>query len=165
MYWYPPPGHLPPYDMRQVERKEHRRTKLPKLVTHKPGMPVYEGYHLEERRPRLPLAVGLPTFGVGYLGSVVIGLVAGGIARDEDNWAPMFIPIVGPFVTLETAAKTIEFDSERVVIAAMGGFQVAGLAIAALHFLYPPKKMLVLDGKIEVRPASFAGAAGLAAHF
>ena len=162
-YWGPRPGY-PPYDYSQIERP-HRRKTLPSLVTYKPGMPVFDGYHLEEGRPRWPLAVGLPTFGVGYVTAFLIGAFAGGIASDEEAWAPMFVPVVGPFIAVETAKKTIEFDGERVVMAASGAFQIVGLAITALHWALPPSKLLVLDGKIQLRPTTFAGTTGLAATF
>lgn len=143
----------------------HRRERLPREITYKPGMPVFAGYSLQHKRPGWPLAIGLSFFGVGYLGAVVIGAVGGGISSEQDAWAPMFVPVVGPFVAVETAKSSIEFDGERVAMVASAAFQITGIAITALRWVLPERHVLVLDRKALIRPAVSGGLPGLVATF
>jgi hypothetical protein len=62
------------------------------------------GFH-QEQELRLGLVIsGAATLGAGYLIGAVIGII--GVASADKNkgsWAPAFIPVAGPFITLGTA--------------------------------------------------------------
>lgn len=116
------------------------------MIIYKPGMPVFDGYHIEEKRPLWPVLVGLPLFGVAYGLSMVIGARAGAISGDQGAWDPMYIPVVGPFMALDSAADRFESDGERAFVASAGVFQIVSLALPALRWFLPAKKLLVLGG-------------------
>ena len=93
-----------------------------------------------EPRPepnRTLLFVGLEILGGAYVFSVLVGLMlVSEVMVDEGETcvncqsagAPMFIPLVGPFIALPHADE----GAGRVVSALMGSVQVAGLCVAAI---------------------------------
>lgn len=69
------------------------------------GEPIPAGYALEQRSPRLPLAVGAGLLLGGWAGSMVGATVATASERDlnaNGGALPLFIPVAGPFIALDT---------------------------------------------------------------
>jgi hypothetical protein len=87
-YYYPPPGAMMPV------------LTLP----YEEGDPIPQGFAVKSRANRPLLIAGSITFGAPYLISVLIAAtVVSASNSDGGEFAPMFVPIVGPFITIGTA--------------------------------------------------------------
>jgi hypothetical protein len=87
-YYYPPPVSILP----------------PATLPYEEGENIPPGYELKTRPVRSMVIAGSITFGAPYLISLLTGateLAAQG--SDGTKFAPMFAPIVGPFITIGTA--------------------------------------------------------------
>jgi hypothetical protein len=104
------------------------------------GHPIPNGYHVESTIREGPVIAGATTFGTGYIVSVVVGAVG---LKSGSNLIPMFIPIVGPFITLGTG-EVGEFNMLILgpILVLDGLLQTAG-AVALTVGLASPKKVLV----------------------
>jgi hypothetical protein len=119
---YPPPGYslYPP--------------RVAKPVPMNPDDPP-PGYHTESRARSGLVVGGAVMFGISYVLSA-LGAVSGQ-ASGSTEYAPLFIPVVGPFVAL---------GSTHALVATNDGLQQAGRALGAIG--------LVFDGVIQVAGVS-----------
>jgi hypothetical protein len=99
----------------------------PRTLPYDEGQPVPPGYHVEERSRRGLVIAGTVTFGSAYLISILGASSA--VSSDEnsaDDFAPLFIPVAGPFITLGTADDA---DGAAPIFILDGIAQVGGLAL------------------------------------
>ncbi len=88
----------------------------------------------DPHEPRRILAgAGAVTFGATYLATVVVGGLAtlGSAGHRPERFHPLFIPVVGPFMTVSRT------DQDKKLWLASGGLQIAGLALLATGLLLP----------------------------
>jgi hypothetical protein len=108
-------------------RRSKARAPRPKKLAWEPGEAIPFGYE-EREGPSLRLLVGgLSSAGALYVGSSIAAyiLTFGG----ETQFAPLFIPGLGPFITIGTADAE---DTGSFLLAVNGLGQVAGITIACL---------------------------------
>ena len=134
----PPPGYgaeYPPLGPRRMPFEE--------------GQPIPPGYRVETRARRGLIVGGAVTFGVLYLLSAFTASVAVD-AGDSEEFGPLFIPVVGPFVTISTA------DAEGAGTFALvldGVGQAGGVAMFIAGLMTEEKFLLRNDqAKISVTP-------------
>lgn len=87
-YYYPPPGAMMPV------------LTLP----YEDGDPIPQGFTVRSRANRSLIIAGSITFGAPYIISALIAATV--VSADSNNggqFAPLFAPIVGPFITIGTA--------------------------------------------------------------
>jgi hypothetical protein len=144
--YYRPPPSLPPW-------------ANPWRIAYEPGDPIPRGYALETRADRSLVGAGIATFSVPYAISFTIAGVATLVddGDDGEEFAPLFIPFVGPMIAL----STLEAEDSGVfwltvnAVAQMGGLLLfaAGLAnedvylerqVQAGHAPYAPPVLLGL---------------------
>jgi hypothetical protein len=130
MFAYPPPSGLGPRTLEYTE-----------------GQPIPPGYRVRTRSRRGLAIAGAATFGGPYLVSLLVGatLVADG-DKNSGRYAPLMIPIVGPFIATSTLSSQGAGTFWLVVdgIAQVGG---VGLFVAGLAM---DEKALV-RGDVEAR--------------
>ncbi|MEJ7729317.1 MAG: hypothetical protein WKG00_08880 [Polyangiaceae bacterium] len=99
----------------------------PRTLPYDEGQAIPPGYHVEERARRGLVIAGTVTFGSAYLISILGASSA--VASDDsssDDFAPLFIPVAGPFITLGTADGA---DGAAPIFILDGIAQVGGLAL------------------------------------
>ncbi len=90
--WAYPPPILPPYML------------VPPTLPYADGQEIPKGYRLESRTNKPIFITGISMFSLAYglsLGASLIILSAGG--SESSEFAPLLIPLIGPFVTVGTA--------------------------------------------------------------
>ena len=112
-----------------------------------PPPPPRTDYKEQRTRDRLVIGGGV-AFGAAYLISIAIAI--GGVSSDHTGLAPLFIPVVGPFVTLGTSGVFDEAENGAhltgnvfgaIGLVLDGLVQTAGLAVAAVG-LFAPKRTI-----------------------
>jgi hypothetical protein len=129
---YPPPGYGPPpgayaYPYPYGYPGYMQPVPPPRTLPYDEGQAVPPGYHVEERARRGLVIAGTVTFGSAYLISILGASSA--VASDDnssDDFAPLFIPVAGPFITLGTAEDA---DGVAPIFILDGIAQVGGLAL------------------------------------
>jgi hypothetical protein len=123
-YGYPPPYYYPP------------ATPPPPRRPFVEGQPAPEGYRLVSGPNKRMMVAGAAMFGGAYVFSVLGAAFAlGEDGPDQDKWAPLFIPIVGPWVTLGTASdqafnsRATDGDELGILLVLDGVAQAAGFTI------------------------------------
>jgi len=117
------------------------------------GDVIPPGYELKSRPEKGLLNSGLITFMVPYgLSFFIGGLIAfEGSNREQEEFGPLLIPVVGPFISL---GQWDNVDEELSFIMLANGFaQTAGAAMIVSSILMPEKyieRMARLPGKPEV---------------
>jgi hypothetical protein len=127
--YYPPPApspqsadpHLPP----------------PLTLPYDDGQTVPQGYKVKTQRVRAAVIAGASTFGTSYIAS----LVAGAAAHASGGFAPLFAPVVGPFITVGTARSQ---GAGTLWLALDGMAQTAG-ATVLIYGLVAREKFLEYD--------------------
>ena len=87
-YYYPPPGAMMPV------------LTLP----YEDGDPIPQGFNVRSRANRSLIIAGSITFGAPYIISALIAATV--VSADSTNgsqYAPLFAPVVGPFITIGTS--------------------------------------------------------------
>lgn len=137
-YGYPPPpgyGYPPP-----------AVPSGPKTLPYEDGDPVPQGYRVETSSRKGLIIGGAVTFGVFYLLSVMTGALAQAIDKADggsgDEWVPMYIPVVGPFVTIGTAKAK---NAGIVSLAVLGVAQTGGATMFVLGFVLPKTELVRND--------------------
>jgi len=121
----------------------HRRP--PDEIKGVDGQRPPEGYHEVRKFQRAPFVIGPVFFGVSYLLSIAAGGIGGGQSGRRDLWEGMYIPVVGPFITLARARPTFSDDIDSVLLTTVGIFQVAGLGLTIGGFFMPKRILWVMD--------------------
>ena len=125
----------------------------PTRIDYEDGDVVPPGYEIITRPERGLLTGGLITLMVPYGISFLVGglAVATGSNRSQEEYGPLLVPVVGPFITMGTWDSVQE---EGAFIMLANGFaQTAGAAMIVASILLPDKyieRMARLPGKPEV---------------
>jgi hypothetical protein len=99
-YGAPPAGYYPPYGYYPPPINVLPPATLP----YEEGESVPPGYTLKTRAVRSMVIAGSVTFGATYLVSLLTSAtILAADSNDGKQLAPMFAPIVGPFITIGTA--------------------------------------------------------------
>ncbi len=131
----PPPGHggwaLPS----KAELPELPAWANPRIIEYEEGDPIVPGYALKARPSKGLLIGGLVTAGSAYAISLVLGSVvitAEGDRAGDEFW-PLLVPAVGPFITIGTSRSE---GAGTFWLAVDGAFQVGGIVMAAVAFAH-----------------------------
>lgn len=122
--------------------------------------PVPAGYTLVERTPRKLIIGGLITLGVTYGVSAMVAAAgddSSGSGRSEV--APMWIPVLGPWLTLGNTDSSLA----KVLLVNLGAAQTAG-ALMLVFGLSSKDHVLVrndLVGSLQVSPMATRGGSGM----
>jgi hypothetical protein len=102
-------------------------------------------------------AIGGAIFALGYLPALYVASFLG--EPNERGLEPLFIPIVGPFVTISTA----HLDTETSLWAvAFGAVQAAGAGVGIAWLVLPDEKKLYRnDVRIRLTPTVGSSSTGL----
>jgi hypothetical protein len=125
-YYYPPQGALPAI--------------LPQaMLPFEEGQTIPPGYELKARPVRSMVIAGSITFGVTYLISILTAsTVIASDSNDGKKFGPMFVPAIGPFITIGTTksdgAGTLWLVLDGLAQTAGGAMLVYGL-VAEEKFL------------------------------
>lgn len=111
----------------------------PKVLPWREGEPVPPGYHPETRVRKGLVISGAIVFGTVYLFTAIGG--ADAVYRGSPGYAALFVPCVGPFLTLAT---TRQDDLETMALVLDGLVQITGAALL-LPGLFVPRSVLVRD--------------------
>lgn len=132
-YAAPPP---PPPREEEVEEEEPRsrrarrrttREPRPAKLDWKPGEVIPPGYEPRSGPSKKLLISGLVTAGSLYVGSSIAAYI--GVFAGTTELAPLFAPVVGPFITIETASAE---EAGAYLLVLNGLTQTAGLTLAIL---------------------------------
>jgi len=116
----------------------------PVRVPWREGDPVPQGFTVHTAGVRRgPVAAGAGVFGGAYLITAVLGVLAFTVSGRDAGWLAMYVPVVGPFVAIETAKRTRTEDVELGLMVGFGTAQVLGAALLASAPFWPREKWLV----------------------
>lgn len=139
--------------------------KLPDVIPYAEGQPIPPGYVVVERSHMDVAAIGGALFLVGYLPAVYVGALAGAANSSsadgsDDDFAPMYIPVVGPFVTIDSTQANATGTFWLVLL---GAAQAAGV-VAGITGLAMPDDLFLYrrDLALSVSPVVTAERQGLA---
>lgn len=76
------------------------------MLPYKEGEPPPEGYHIAKESRRGLTIAGAAVFGGAYALSVIGALSVLTEENSDGGYEPLFIPIVGPFITMGTVENT-----------------------------------------------------------
>ncbi len=158
-YGQPPPGYMqPPPGYFNGEYPPIG----PKRIDYEEGAPIPPGYRVETLPNRGLIIGGAVTFASTYLLSTFVGAVAvdGG---GDDEFAPLFIPVIGPFITVATA------ESEGIgtfMLLVDGIAQAGGVAMFVAGMLTDRKYLIRNDivtakSKLTITPVVSSQTLGL----
>lgn len=124
------------------------------------GGPMPSGYHVELRRRRLPMALGGAAFGLAYMLSIMrameipagrfmsaMGCYPPDAPPCRNDYWPLVIPFVGPFVTMGTASSS---TAGGFGLAALGLGQLGGTA--ALIYGLTSRERRLVENEARIRP-------------
>ncbi|WP_437819052.1 hypothetical protein [Sorangium sp. So ce1078] len=131
-------------------------------MNYEEGQAVPEGYRVEERARRGLVIGGAVTFGVTYILSAMVGLVAESADRavggTGESYIPLYIPLAGPFITIGTA----DAKGGGVFVLMVDGLaQVAGAAMFIGGLAAPQQKLVRNDVSLSVKPIVTGDTLGL----
>lgn len=104
----------------------------PRVLDWEAGQPLQPGYHAETRIRRGLVVGGVVTFGVTYLTTALVG--AGLTDSDVSGVTPLFVPVIGPFITIGTAHAS---STGAFFLIVDGLAQAAGVAMFAAGVALP----------------------------
>lgn len=149
------------------------RTEKEEHLPYKPGRKVPEGYVVEEV-PRYGLVAGGAALAGGlHLVSMIAAMALdaeadqtftddqGGTRSDPEfasRYTAMFIPFVGPFITIRTADAK---GTGMAILTMDGAAQLAGAALFTAGWLAPRKQLTREDVAITVAPLFASGGGGV----
>jgi hypothetical protein len=132
----------------------------PRVITdYQAGDPVPPGYHPSTRVRGWAIGAGLGMFGAAYLPSLFVAAIGSDVCDSAgcNNVAwPLYIPVVGPFITIGTYGATSATANIFLVID--GLLQSAGAALT-IWGIASPKTVLVRNdlGSLSIAPTMVAG--------
>ncbi len=100
-YGQPPPGYYPP----PAYYYPPPTAMMPVLtLPYEDGDPIPQGFTVRSRANKSLVIAGSITFGVPYILSVLTaGTTLSADASNGAEFAPLFVPVLGPFITIGTA--------------------------------------------------------------
>jgi len=137
----------------------------PSRLPYREGDPIPPGYTIE-LRPRYSLATaGVATFAPLYGMSVLLaGSFVGSEERTSGNYVPLFIPVIGPFVTIGTT----DAEGPGTLLLMLDGLGQATGAALILAGMFSDQKFISRTASgFDPRPDVMVGprAASLRWHF
>lgn len=105
---WPPPGDAAQPGAAPAQPGSYPMPQLPpwanpRTIEYVDGDPIPPGYQLRTRADRGLAIGGVTVFGTGYLISLVIGTtVLMSDDSDSDTFAPLLVPVAGPFMAINT---------------------------------------------------------------
>jgi hypothetical protein len=122
----------------------------PRIITDwQPGDPIPTGYHPVQRARTGAIVGGAVTLGVLYFMTVFVAAVWTDVANanhESNPVAGLFIPVVGPFVTLTQSSSA----TADILLAFDGLGQTAG-AVLLVWGVTSPRNVLLRDGDAQPR--------------
>jgi hypothetical protein len=110
----------------------------PREMDYEDGDPVPAGYHVDTRIRRGLVIGGAVTFGSTYL---LTALTATAASEVDNDFTPLFVPVVGPFITIGSANAS---GAGAFWLAFDGVVQSAGVTMLVIG-LAAPRTVLVRD--------------------
>ncbi|MBW2453105.1 MAG: hypothetical protein JRI68_01265 [Deltaproteobacteria bacterium] len=161
---YPPQAYPPP--------APPRAPSPPRVVYHwDPDVPPPDGYELDSNINTGLLGAGIGLLSAGWLISVMVAAIGAKAEEEEegdreeldsispDDWAPLYIPIAGPFIAFSTLEPGVNGTG---VLIADGLLQIAGTLGIVFSFLDTEYKIVRRNkAQIDVTPAVGVGYQGL----
>jgi hypothetical protein len=141
----------------------------PEELDYSEGQNVPSGYHPETRVRKGLVIAGSATFGGCYLFSLLIaaaGQDSASSSGGKNDVAPLFIPVLGPFITMGNSSSA----TADVFLAIDGAAQAAGVAMAVVG-LTMPRTILVRNdlgrgsAQVTITPVIGPGSAGIGGTF
>lgn len=120
---------------------------MPETLPYEEGDPVPYGYRPDTRIRRGLVIGGAVTLGSLYLMSASFGSLASDVDSGSDDYTPLYVPVLGPFITINTANSR---GSGTFFLLMDGVGQSAGLAML-IAGLAAPQSVLVRNDIAEVR--------------
>jgi hypothetical protein len=145
----PPPGYYPPPGYGPPPQYGAPADPRPRFIDSDEGQEIPKGYHLRTKARRGLIGGGAGMLGGMYLISVIVGAVGNaghvrtvfGSGDGRDPWTPMYIPVIGPFVTMATAST--DLDSGGTAFLGFDGVvQLGGAAMIVLGIALPTKQLV-----------------------
>ncbi len=124
-----------------------------------PDVPPPDGYALDADINGALLGAGIGLFAGAYLSSVLVGVVAQKAANPSD-WSPLYVPVAGPLVAIQTLEANAVGTGALIGDAVM---QTAGVLAFVMAFVDEEYK-IVRYGGVELTPALGSGA-GVSGRF
>jgi hypothetical protein len=135
----------------------------PELLPYAVGSPIPAGYHLEDRRPEWAVVTGAALFTGAYLMSVLPANECTedtGCNSSNERWA-MFIPMVGPFIDMQSSGTTSERRAMDVFFAS-GQIAGATLFVLGLTMKTPTLVVNAPSANVTLAPSFTSSGGGLA---
>lgn len=130
-------------------------------MPYKEGEPVPDGYRLAtEKKGRGLTIAGICVFGGAYFLSVLgaaSSLSSTSGSSSDTSYAPLFIPIVGPFVMLGTDASPSSGNGLAGIMILDGLAQVAGATMFIIGMASGEKKVLKRMDAAQAAPQVLLG--------
>lgn len=170
-YGQPPPGYAqpgyeaPPPGAYYAPAPGYPGAPLgPKVLDYEEGDAIPAGYRTGTRVRKGLVIGGSVMLGVGYVITIMaagLGQLVNEVARDNKDFGPLLIPVVGPFVGIATTDPS---TGGAFGLAFLGTVQTAGLAML-IGGIAAPKTVLIRNEvgnvKFTVLPQVGVSSAGL----
>lgn len=131
----------------------------PKYMDYEDGDPVPAGYHVETKIRKGLFIGGVVTFGALYFVTALTAATIDSANTNIDDYKPLYIPAVGPFITVGTAGSR---GVGTFILVVDGVAQSAGLAMAIAGLAAQQTQLVRNDiGKMHVVPLVSPTVAGL----
>ena len=142
--YYPPPGYgygVPPTPMLG-----------PKKMDYEEGDPIPPGYHVDTKIRKGLVIGGAVTFGVCYLFSALFASTLesanDALGSSNDDYVPLYIPVVGPFITIGSAQSE---GAGTFLLVIDGIAQAGGLAMFIAGLAAPSSELVRNDiGDLDI---------------
>ena len=122
------------------------------MLPYKEGEPPPEGYYLAKQSRRGLTIAGIAVFGGAYALSVIGALSVLTDSNSNGGYEPLFIPIVGPFITMGTADDT-ELDDMGTLLLLDGAAQTAGAVMFIIGMVSGEKRVYKRNDTSHALPA------------
>jgi len=122
-----------------------------------PDVPAPAGYALDGDLNSNLMGSGIGLLASAYLVSAMVA--AASTAADRSGWAPLFIPVVGPFAAIATLDPSAGGTG---LLIGDGTFQAVGVLAIALSFVDVRYKLIRTAG-VELRPVVATDTQGMTA--
>jgi hypothetical protein len=142
-----PPGYAPyPYAPYPYPYYTAPPAPPPPILPYEEGQDVPQGYHVEARANRKLIAAGAGVLGGTWaFSALVAGLVMADNSGNDKGYAPLFVPVVGPFISLGTSHLDFSRDGGLGAFLILDGIAQVGGATLLIVGLVKDKHVLVRD--------------------
>lgn len=153
-YGAPPPGYGSQQGYPGYPAYTQPEMLGPKRMDYEEGDPIPPGYHRETSIRKGLVIGGAVTFGAMYLFSALTAAAVSDTS-ESDDFAPLFIPVAGPFVTIGTSNAPA---AGAVILAIDGIAQAGGLAMLIIGLTVQSDELVRNDvGSQRIRVVPVGG--------